>query len=66
MNSQVGYLNCAFHYWFESFPVGTAPQVQGTKQNSKVGSLRRDIFRRIATPPTATVEFCYQCNTAPQ
>ena len=66
MNSQVGYLNCALHYLFESFPVGTVPQVQGSKQNSKVGSLRRDIFCRIATPPAATVEFRYQCNTTPQ
>jgi hypothetical protein len=65
MNSQVGYLNCAFQYWIESFPGGTVPQVQGSKQNSKVGSLRRDIFSRIATPPAATVEFRYQCNTAP-
>lgn len=66
MNSQVGYLNCTFHNWIESYPIGTAPQVQGSKQNSKVDSLRRDIFCRIATPPAATVEFRYQCNTAPQ
>jgi hypothetical protein len=66
MNSQVGYLNCALHYWFESFPVRTVPQVQGSKQNSKVGNLRRDIFCRIATPPAAIVEFRYAYNTAAQ
>ena len=65
MNSQAGYLNCVFHYWFESFPVGTVPPVQGSKQNSKVGSLRRDIFCRMETPPAATLQFRYRWNTAP-